>query len=177
VHDIQEAIRAHGDDVWAIQATLELDGGTCTARQAQFQSLQAQFHASDDPIRQHMGQVMASFAPGLFVGGEEADLPRDNLDLERWFKQPKGHERRIHGRQHAGVRIVQEGPTLLLALDAHWAHPEPFTGADLWPYRHSPAPACQRQSMHRHTIMRRARSKKKRPLLLAELERRYFEDS
>jgi hypothetical protein len=177
VHDVQEAIRAHVDDVWAIQATLELDGGTCAERQAQFQVLQEQFHASDDPIRQHMGHVMASFAPGLFVGGEEADLPQDNLDLERWFRQPKGHERRMHGHRHAGVRLVQEGPTLLLALDAHIAHPGPFTAADLWPYRHSPAPACQTQAMHRRAIMRRARSKKKRPLLLAELERRYFEDS
>jgi hypothetical protein len=163
------------DDVWAIQATLELDGGTCAARQAQFQGLQAQFHARDDPIRQHMGQVMASFAPGLFVGGEEADLPKDNLDLERWFRQPKGHERRIHGHQHAGVRLVQEGPTLLLALDAHLTHPEPFTAAELWPYRHSPAPACQQQALQRRTIMRRARSKKKRPMLLAELEHRYLE--
>jgi hypothetical protein len=56
---------------------------------------------------------MASLAPGLCVGGEEADMPQDNLELERWLKQPKGHERRIHGRPHAGVRIVQEGPTLL----------------------------------------------------------------
>jgi len=165
------------DDGWASQATLEPDGGTCAERQAQFQALQAQFHASDNPIRHHMGQVMASFAPGLFVGGEEADLPKDNLDLERWFRQPKGHERRRHGHRHTGVRLVQEGPTLLLALDAHIAHPEPFTAADLWPYRHSPTPACQRQAMHRRTIMRRARSKKNRSLLLAELERRYFEET
>ena len=31
--------------------------------------------------------------------------------------------------------------------------------------------------MHRRTIMRRARSKKKRPLLRAALERRYFEEA
>ena len=177
MHDVQEVIRAHADDVWAIQATLGSDGGTCAERQAQLQVLQEQFRASDDPIRHHMGQVMASFAPGLFVGGEEADLPTDNLDLERWFRQPKGHERRLHGHRHAGVRLVQEGSTLLMALDAPIAHPELFTAADLWPYRQSPAPACQRQAMHRRAMMRRARSKKKRPLLLAELERRYFEDS
>jgi hypothetical protein len=165
------------DEVWAIQATRGADGGTWAERQAPVQVWQEQCRASDDPIRHHMGQVMASFAPGLFVGGEEADLPQDNLDLERWFRQPKGHERRIHGHRHAGVRLVQEGPTLLMALDAHIAHPEPFTAADLWPYRHSPAPTCQRQAMHRRAMMRRARSKKKRPLLLAELERRYFEDS
>ena len=48
-----------------------------------------------------MGKVMAGFHRGLFVGGEDADQPRDNLDLERWFRQPKGHERRIHGHKHA----------------------------------------------------------------------------
>jgi hypothetical protein len=175
VHAAQEAMRAHVEDVRAIQATLEADSGPWAQRQAQFQVLQAQLQQSGDPIRQSMGDVMASFAPGLFVGGEEGDLPQDNLDLERWFRQPKGHERRIHGHRHAGVRLVQEGPTLLWALDAHMEHPEPFTAADLWPYRHVPAPACQRQALHRRTIMRHARSKKRRPLLLADLERRYRE--
>ena len=101
------------EDVRSIQATLEPASDTRAQRQARFEVLQEQFQKSDDAIRQHMGDVMASFAPGLFVGGEEADMPQDNLELERWFKQPKGHERRIHGRQHAGGRIVQEGPTLL----------------------------------------------------------------
>jgi hypothetical protein len=175
VHAAQEAIRAYVEDVRAIQATLEADRGPCAQRQAQFQVLQAQLQQSSDPIRQSMGNVMASFAPGLFVGGEDRDLPQDNLDLERWFRQPKGHERRIHGHRHAGVRLVQEGPTLLLALDAHLEHPAPFTAADLWPYRHAPAPAGQRQALHRRTIMRHARSKKRRSLLLADLERRYRE--
>jgi len=169
-------MRDAGEDIQAIQATLEPDRGTCAQRQEPFQVLQVQGEASDDPIRQHMGRVMASFAPGLFVGGDEADLPQDTLDLERWCRQPKGHERRIHGHQHTGVRLVQEGPTLLLALEAHLTHPEPFTAAELWPYRHSPAPAWQRQAMQRRTMMRRARSKKKCPMLLAELERRYWEE-
>jgi hypothetical protein len=174
VHDIQAAIRPRVEDVRAIQATLEPDRGTCAERQAEFEVLQEQCQASDDPTRQHLGHVMASFAPGLFVGGEEAELPQDNLDLERWFQQPKGHARRIHGHRHAGVRLVQEGPTLLLALDAHLTHPAPFTGADLWPYRPCPAPACQRQALQRRKMMRRARAKKKRPVLLAELEQRYL---
>src|SRR5213079_3393585 len=25
---------------------------------------------------------------------------KDNLDLERWFRLPKSHERRIHGHRH-----------------------------------------------------------------------------
>ena len=165
------------EDIRALQATIEPTGGTCAERQVQLQSVQEQFQQSADPVRQHMGRVMARFAPGLFVGGEESDLPQDNLDLERWFRQPKGHERRIHGHRHAGVRLVQEGPTLLLALDAHLTHPEPFTAADLWPYRHSPAPACQCQALYRRTIMRRARSKKQRPVLLTELEHRYLDGS
>jgi hypothetical protein len=170
-------MRPYVEDVRSIQATLEPDSGTRAQRQARFDVLQEQFQKSDDAIQQHMGHVMGSFAPGLFVGEEEADMPQDNLDLERWFRQPKGHERRIHGHRHAGVRIVQEGPTLLLALDAHLAHPEPFTGADLRPYRHCPVPACQRQALHRRTIMRQARSTKQRPGLLAELERQYLKGS
>jgi hypothetical protein len=173
----QESIGHHVEAVQAISHTLDPASGSCAQRQVQFQVLREQLQDSADPIRQHMGSVMASFEPGLFVGGEDADMPQDNLDLERWLRQPKGHERRIHGHRHAGVRIVQEGPTLLLALDAHLAHPEPFTGADLWPYRHRPAPACQRQALHRRTMMRRARSKKQRPVLLAELERRYLDGS
>jgi len=176
VQAAQEEVQHQVAEVRAIHATLDPTSGSGAQRQAQFQALQQQLHRSDDPTRQHMGQVMASFEPGLFVGDDEANWPQDNLDLERWFRQPKGHERRIHGHRHAGVRLVQEGPTLLLALDAHIEHPEPFRAEDLRPYRHAPAPTCQRQALHRRTVMRQARSKKRRPLLLAELERRYLDD-
>jgi hypothetical protein len=97
------------------------------------------------------------------------------LDLERWFRLPKGHERRIHGRRHAGVRLVQTGATLVPALDAHAAHPGPFTVDDLLPYRAAREPPCQTEALNRRKIMRKARSKKQRPALLAELERRYRE--
>ena len=60
-----------------------------------------------------------SFAAGLFVGEDTLASINDNLDLERWFRVPKSHERRIHGHRHAGIRIVLEGPTLVHALDAH----------------------------------------------------------
>ena len=133
------------------------------------------FERTDDPVRGHMAQVMIGFLAGLFVGGARFEAIRDNLDLERWFRLPKSHERRIHGHRHAGVRIVQDGPTLLLALDAHVAHPGPFTAEELMPYRTAQPPVCQRQALQRRKIMRKARSKKKRPLLLAELERRYCE--
>jgi hypothetical protein len=122
-----------------------------------------------------MVQVMKSFLAGLFVGEGKWEQIRDNLDLERWFRLPKSHERRIHGHRHAGIRIVLEGPTLVHALDAHAAHPERFTADDLLPYRAAREPQCQAQALNRRKIMRKARSKKRRPLLLADLERRYRE--
>jgi len=133
------------------------------------------FERNADPIRQHMAALMISFLAGLFVGAGTFEEIRDNLELERWFRLPKSHERRIHGHRHAGVRIVQEGPTLVHALDAHMAHPGLFTAEDLLPYRTAREPPCQREARTRRKVMRKARSKKKRPLLLAELERRYLE--
>ena len=106
---------------------------------------------------------------------EKFEAIKDNRDLERWFRLPKSHERRIHGHRHAGVRIVQEGPTLVHALDAHVAHPEPFTVTDLLVYRTAREPPRQEQALDRRKIMRKARSLKNRPLLLADLERRYRE--
>jgi hypothetical protein len=133
------------------------------------------FERTENPIRQHMATVMISFLAGLFVGEGKFEGIKDNLDLERWFRLPKSHERRIHGHRHAGIRLVLEGPTIVHALDAHATHPGPFTVDDLLPYRTAREPPCQTQARNRRTIMRKARSKKKRPLLLAELERRYRE--
>jgi hypothetical protein len=133
------------------------------------------FERAKDPIHGQMVQVMMSFLAGLFVGEGKFEQIRDNLDLERWFRLPKSHERRIHGHRHAGIRLVLEGPTLVPALDAHAAHPEPFTGDDLLPYRAAREPPSQEQALNRRKIMRKARSQKKRPLLLADLERRYRE--
>jgi hypothetical protein len=131
----------------------------------------------ENPICQQMGRLMASFKKGLFAGGGRVDLPRDNLDLERWFRLPKGHERRIHGRCHAGVRIVQEGATMLLALDAHRHHPQPFTEEELRPYRNAGAPESQKEAIHRRKVMRTARSTTKRGGLLRDLEERYAASS
>jgi hypothetical protein len=133
------------------------------------------FERTKDPIHRQMVQVMTSFLAGLFVGAGQFEAIRDNLDLERWFRLPKSHERRIHGHRHAGVRIVQEGATLVHALDAHAAHPGQFTVDELLPYRGAREPPCQAQALNRRKIMRKARSKKGRPILLADLERRYRE--
>ena len=93
-------------------------------------------------------------------GKKGKELPQDNLDLERWFRAPKGHERRIHGHSHAGVRIVHEGATLLLVLNAHEEHPQPFTAEELLPYRQAQEPSDQLQAIHRRKVMRKARSPK-----------------
>src|SRR5256886_14751520 len=165
-------------DLRAVDGLLKpSDEATGEEREGQFVSLRQEWEASVDPMHQQCAKVMSSFEPGLFVGGEGADFPADNLDLERWFKRPKGHERRIHGRRHAGVRLVQHGPTLMLALDAHVHHDGPFTVDDLQPYGHSRVPASQQQAVKRGKIMRKARSRKKRHDLLTDLEKRYFNSS
>lgn len=154
---------------------MDATSGTEAERHGAFAALHEKFQDSAEAFHQHLAKIMASFEPGLFVGGDVAGWPSDNLELERWFRSPKGHARHIHGRRHAGVRLVQEGATLVLTLDAHQKHEGPFTAEELHPYRHSRAPAAERAALRRRKIMRRARSKKKRRLLLAELERRYLE--
>jgi len=69
---------------------------------------------------------------------------------ERWFKKPKGHERKIHGRKHVGMRIVNEGPTLLPALDAHLFRDKPFTYQDLLPYVYAKPPESQIKSVEHY---------------------------
>lgn len=168
-------VQAYVQDLQAVERTLRpSDETTGEEREVQFILRRQEWESSAAPMHQHFAKMMSSFEPGLFVGGESADFPADNLDLERWFKRPKGHERRLHGRRHAGVRIVQQGPTLLLALDAHVHHDGPFTVDDLEPYRHARVPVSQQQAVERGKIMRKARSRKKRDALLADLEKRYL---
>jgi hypothetical protein len=173
----QEAIRLRVATIEKVAATLDPARGGSTSRRADFEAIRGRLEGDGDPIHEQMAGLMDSFRPGLFVGGDEIDRVQDNLELERWFRLPKGHERRIHGRRHAGVRIVREGATMMLALDAHLSHPELFGVADLLRYRSAREPECQRQAFHRHNVMRRARSKTKRPKLLAELEGRYLKIS
>lgn len=173
----QETIRRHVATIEEVAATLDPTGKRSTRRQSDFDAILDRLDGDGDPIHEQMVGVMRGFRAGLFVGGDAMDHVPDNLELERWFRLPKGHERRIHGHRHAGVRIVQEGPTMVHALEAHVAHPQPFTVDDLLPYRSARAPECQRQAIHRRKIMRKARSQTKRPKLLAELERRYREVS
>ena len=66
--------------------------------------------------------------------------------------------------------LVFLGVAMLSAAGQHSAE-------DLLPYRTAREPPCQTEARNRRTIMRKARSQKRRPLLLAELERRYGETS
>lgn len=173
VEDTQQQVAAYVETIRRVDATLNPASDGWAQRKRLYGSLGRELLADEDAIRQQMGRVMTSFKPGLFAGGGRADLPRDNLDLERWFRLPKGHERRIHGRAHAGIRIVQEGATLLVALDAHRHHPHPFTEEELRAYRHATAPASQTEAIHRRKVMCTARSTTNRGSLLRNLEARY----
>jgi hypothetical protein len=173
----QVQIREQVKEVQRIAATLDPKRGDSATRQKQFRRLRKRLKGSGDSVRMQMAVVMAAFVVGLFAGDDLEGLPVDNLDLERWFRRPKGHERRIHGHRHAGVRIVQEGATLVLVLDAHARHADPFTAAELVPYRAAKPPPDEQEAVRRRKVMRKARSKKKRRLLLAELERRYSDGS
>jgi hypothetical protein len=173
VVETQKQVAGYVVTIREVDASLDPGTGRCAKRKQLFGALERKLLADEDSICQQMGRVMTSFKPGLFAGGDRGDWPRDNLDLERWFRLPKGHERRIHGRRHAGVRIVQEGATMMLALDAHRHHPQPFSEKDLRPYRDAEAPNSQKEVIHRRKVMRAARSTKKRAGLLRKLEQRY----
>jgi len=175
VRETLTKVKTYVQDLQAVDRTLRPnDETTGEEREAQCILRRQAWESSADPMHRHFAKMMRSFEPGLFVGGESADFPADNVDLERWFKRPKGHERRLHGRRHAGVRIVQQGPTLMLALDAHVHHDGSFTVDDLEPYGHARVPVSQQQAVERGKIMRKARSRKKRDALLADLEKRYL---
>ena len=102
--DALEHVGLYARDLQAIDGLLRpSDTASGEEREARFISLQQAWQASTDAVEQHFAKMMSSFEPGLFVGGEVADFPADNVDLERWFKGPKGHERRIHGRLYRSL--------------------------------------------------------------------------
>jgi hypothetical protein len=174
VAEEQKQIKEHTEEVKRVEATLDPSTGSCKQRKRRFHRLKRRLKRSGDPVRMQMAVVMVAFAAGLFAGPEVDQDIRDNLDLERWFRLPKGHERRIHGRKHAGVRLVQEGATLMPVLDAHKDREGPYKAEDLLGYKDAKPPVQEQEALRRRKIMRRARSKKHRSALLAELERRYL---
>lgn len=174
VVDEQREIRKQVRVVARVDATLDSENGPMQVRRARFAELKRELEAKTDAVSLHMAAEMRSFEPGLFVGARDLNLPEDNLDLERFFRRPKSHERRIHGRAHAGVRIVEEGATLIPVLDAHRLHPEPFREDELSPFAGAEIPVVQREAIHRRRVMRQARSQKTRARLLRDLEQRYL---
>jgi hypothetical protein len=171
----QQQIKEHAKEVKRVEATLDPSKGSVKQRKERFRRLRRRLKRSGDPVRMKMASVMMAFMVGLFAGPETAQEIKDNLELERWFRLPKGHERRIHGRRHAGVRLVQQGATLMPTLDAHKDRETPYTAAELLAHKDAKAPKEEQEAIHRRKVMRRARSKKRRPALLAELERRYLD--
>lgn len=155
-------VRDYTDQVRQVMDLMRADDGPPLAeREPLFTAKIGEFQGSpDDKIYSHMANVMRSFRDGLFAGSERTIDPRDNLDLERWFRLPKSHERRIHGHHHAGIRIVREGSTLIPTLDAHAAHPGVFSQEDLSPFETARTPPSQLASQQRHAVMRKGRSKK-----------------
>jgi len=169
----QKQVAIYVATIREVDALLDPATDRCAKRKRLYGALAHEMLNDEDSICQQMGRVMVSFKRGLFAGGGRGDWPRDNLDLERWFRLPKGHERRIHGRRHAGVRLVQEGATMTLALDAHRHHPQPFTEEELRKYRDADIPDSQKEVIQRRKVMRAARSTTKRAGLLRKLEERY----
>lgn len=169
--------------VRAVAATVDAAGGPYAERRESFEALREAQARSTSEFAQRVAKRMGAWASGLFVDDGEAEgrwdgfgrpfLPEDNYELERWFRLAKGHARRVHGRAHAGIAVVQQGATLLPTLDAHALHSGPFCADDLRPHLHAPEPAVQRNARHRAIVMRRARSEKGRPVLLAELQARH----
>jgi hypothetical protein len=158
-----EEVRQQVAEIAKIEATLDQDSGTRPERRARYEKRQREYQSKEGDFYDHLARLLENWQPGLFLGprarkGEKG--LEDNLELERWFRKPKRHERQIHGRQHAGVRIVQEGPTLVLTLDAHDAHPKPFTAEELLPFWPAEEPLQQQEALQRRKIMRQARSKK-----------------
>jgi len=174
VQQEQQEIRRHAKEVKRIAATLDPATGSVRRRKERFQRIKRRLGKSTKVLSQQMVKVMVAFLAGLFAGPEVTQELRDNLELERWFKLPKGHERRIHGRKHAGVRLVQVGATLMPVLDAHKGRDQPFTAKELEGYKDAQPPKVEQEAVARRKVMRRARSKNRRPALLQELERRYL---
>ena len=178
VKEEQQEVKEQVKEIQRVASTLDEESGTVQERKEKYEQLQEEYQEKEGEFYGRLAKVMLAWSAGLFQKVEQKEgekTPGDNLELERFFRNPKGHERRIHGHKHAGVRIVQEGPTLLLALDAHLQHDRPFTAKELLPYRHARPPKDQQEAISRRKVMRKARSKKKRPRLLRDLEKRYRE--
>jgi hypothetical protein len=166
VKEEQQEVKEQVEEIKRVAETLDVKSGTLEERKEKYKKMQEEHEKKGGEFYGWLSKVMQAWNLGLFLKVELKEgegAPTDNLDLERWFRNPKGHERKIHGHKHAGVRIVQEGATLVLTLDAHLEHDGPFTAEDLLPYRHAQPPKDQQEAINRRKVMRKARSKKNAP--------------
>ena len=117
-----------------------------------------------------------SFLAGLFVGEGKFEEIRDNLDLGAMVSLTQ-ESRAADSR--SSPRGDSYRPRRADISASPWTHtlriPGHSPSEDLLPYRTAREPPCQQEALNRRKIMRKARSKKKRPFLLADLERRYRE--
>ena len=100
-------------------ATLDPESGSCKNRQAKFEELIDRFERKGDSIRQHMATLMISFLAGLFVGVGIGKRSRTISISSGGSACPKATRGEFTVIATRGFEIVQDGPTLVLALDAH----------------------------------------------------------
>lgn len=157
----KDEIKSLLEIITEVNGLLDFSQGSSKSRQSKFHRRADKLSKRKKSNLKKMGKLMLRFEPGLFSGGERTDLPTDNLDLERWFKTPKGHQRRLNGRKHVGTRIVYEGETLIPALDAHLNMTRPLKPDELIKYQNARPPKSQVEGLRRRRIMSQASSKKK----------------
>src|SRR5438874_143102 len=89
-------------------------------------------------------------------------------------------QRRLHVCDHRFHRVFSlDGPLELVCKlahcpDAHKGRETPYKAEELLSYRQAKPPKEEQEAMQRRKVMRQARSRTRRPVLLAELERRYL---
>lgn len=159
--DTRSKVQDYQREIKRVSQTLSHGHSTCKQRFKAFNKIYERLQNSEDPVKQNIAGFMYRFSDGLFAGGDNLEIPDDNQDLERWFKTPKGHERKINGHKHAGTRIVYEGPILLPTLDAHKSTSRQFQIEELKPYIKSEVSDDQQDAISRRKQQKASRSKKK----------------
>src|SRR5262249_21819075 len=122
----QEEVRQQVEEIARVAATLQEGSGSRKQRRAGYEKLRREYQAKGGAFYGHLARLMLSWAAGLFLGprakkGEKG--LQDNLELERWLRKPKRHQRHIHGRRQAGRRNVHERPTMVLVGEPQTHHP------------------------------------------------------
>jgi len=69
-------------DIATVWGLLNPQAATAEQRRDSFDKLAAAYVDDSDPVYQHMGRTMQSFAPGLFAGGDDPELPQDNQPFQ-----------------------------------------------------------------------------------------------